>query len=122
MMGQASNQFDWYDWLNPWAWAHQLPRDVETVYQNYFTTGVIPTPPQSTFTPAAPRSRAEMQTGWWTPDDALSFGQEETRRQMSNRAQGPAVIPTAVNDADNTLLWVLGAVAVTGVLIAVVRK
>lgn len=101
------------------AWPHA--RELWNEYF-YLESNPITVPPQSTFTPAAPRSRAEMQSGWWTPDDALLFGQEETRRQIANRTQGTAVIPASLKDGDNTLLWILGAVAVTGVLIAVVRK
>lgn len=86
---------------------------------------------QSNIPPAAPRSRAEMRSGEWTPEDALFYAQQEAlnrivtqnanrRRTSSTPIENPVPIPQGEDDW--TLYYVLGAVAATGILIAIVRK
>lgn len=87
-----------------------------------------PTTPQGRFSPAAPRSEAELVSGRWTPENAFEFGQRETVqeviRENAARANGLYIPDTAPppEEEDNTILWILGAVAVTGIGIAVLRR
>lgn len=117
---------EWYDWINPGIWAMCLPGDIANVYQA--VTGDYGRPTMTTPAarpPAAPQTRPALVT--WTPDD-IDEAQAQRQRQyaedMAAIRQGngnipidPTPPPPAEND--NTLFYVLGAVAVTGVGIAI---
>lgn len=81
---------------------------------DYLITPDKPTaPPQSTFTPAAPRSRAELTSGQWTPDDAIFFGQEETRNQI---LAGQAGQGQKDPDPEDHTMWILGGIGLAALL------
>ena len=95
------------------------------LFADYFITPSNPAPPpQTTFTPAAPRSRAELTSGLWTPEDSLEFGQEETRNKilanLDRAGQADDNTPKPPNDSTYWLLTA-GAVAL-GVAILMGRK
>lgn len=88
-----------------------------------------PSTPQGRMQPAAPRSVAELTSGQWSPEDAEEFAQRETVqeiiRQNTARESGLYVSnppPPSPDDDSHTLEWILGAVAVTGIAIAVIRR
>lgn len=124
-----------------WEWlpAHIIPGSsvVAAAYDAYGNFVEVYTPKQieqaiqSGSLPAAPRSRAEMTSGMWTPADAMEIGQLETLRRLADRnaaaranATGatlnPVIPPTDPDDW--TMYYILGAIAATGLLVAIVRK
>lgn len=96
---------------------------------DYLYTPPVPETPQGRFTPAAPRSQAELTSGMWSPEDAITFGQRETVeeviRQNDARANGLYVAsptPPPPESDSHTLEWVLFGVAVTGIGIAILGR
>ena len=116
----------WYDWLNPGVWAMCLPGDIANIYQA--ATGDYGRPTiqnPAARPPAAPQTRPKMTT--WTPED-IDEAQGQKQQQyavdvaaiQAGGGQVPidATTPRPPGD-DNTLLYVLGAVAATGIGIAI---
>lgn len=99
------------------------------IASDYVITPPVPTTPQGSVRPAAPRSRAELTSGTWTPDDAIEQAQrravEEIIRENQARATGVYEViagPPPGPEEDNTLNYVLAAVAVTGISIAILSR
>lgn len=116
----------WYDWINPGVWAMCLPGDIANVYQA--ATGDYGRPTltnPAARPPAAPQTRPKLIT--WTPDDIdEAQGQKQQQYAIDQAAirQGNGQVPidpTAPPPPgdDNTLLYILGAVAATGIGIAI---
>lgn len=101
-------------------------------YQDYVANPeALERPSTTTAPPAAPRSRAEMISGYWTPEDALLYGQREAVvRKLEQdalkqaRPSSTAIVSTTdpKDPGDNTFIWILGAVAVTGIAISIFRR
>lgn len=102
--------------------------DFRTLWE-WINPGPISAPPQSSMRPAAPRSNAEMTSGRWTPEDARTLAEQETVRDIirfndaaAGRYSGTPVIPNPPPGESNSLMLILGAVAVTGIGIAIFRR
>ncbi len=88
------------------------PASVESVYN-------IPAPPQLS-TPAAPRSRAELVSGLWTPEDAMTFYQRKVVDLMvAGRPTGPTTEYVPLADKNQTVSdWTLYAgIGLLGLLV-----
>ncbi len=100
-------------------------RTAGNLFADYFITPDAPAPPpQSTFVPAAPRSRAELTSGLWTPEDALELGQEETRDEiLANLDRQGRTNDGGPKQPNDSTYWLLAAGALAlGVAVFIGRK
>lgn len=120
----------WNEWKN--APLYELPvaqitvpirAGVKTLFDWFYEPPAPAAPPQTTARPAAPRTTAELTSGMWTPEDAYTIGQREAVQEIIRQNSGGSPPPPpGPKDTNNTILWVLAAVAATGTLIAITRK
>lgn len=118
----------WYDWINPGIWALCLPGDVANVHQAVtgdYGRPVVTTPAGKP--PAAPQTRPKLIT--WTPEDideAQAQKQAQYRIDMEAIQRGNGQMPidpsAPLPGDDFTLELVLGAVALTGIGIAIFSR